>query len=77
MRSYSSYKELVRKRKEIQLQKEFLWNEISQLHRSKKHPGNSFWVQKLLSIDPTVVIQGWKLAVKVGRVFKRSKDEDN
>lgn len=77
MSSISSYADIIRRKKEIELQKEFLWEEISQLHKSDSGQGKSFWVQQLMSIDPAVILQTWKIAVQVRSYFKSdSPDED-
>lgn len=77
MSSISTYTDIVRRKKEIELQKKFLWEEISQLHKSDSSQGKSFWVQQLMSIDPAVILQTWKIAVQVRNYFKSdSPDED-
>lgn len=77
MSSISSYPDIVRRKKEIKLQKKFLWDEISQLHKTESTHGKSYWVQQLMSIDPAVVLQTWKIAVQVRNYFKSdSADED-
>ncbi|HKK63212.1 MAG TPA: hypothetical protein VJ951_11640 [Bacteroidales bacterium] len=77
MSKYSSYQDIVRRKKEVHLQRKFLWDEISELHKSNSKNQSSFWVRQLLSVDPSVVLQTWKVAVKVGQFFKsKSKNED-
>lgn len=77
MSSISSYADIIRRKKEIELQKEFLWEEISQLHKSDSSQAKSYWVQQLMSIDPAIILQTWKIAVQVRNYFKSdSPDED-
>ncbi len=75
MKGISSYKNLVRRKKEIQLQKTFLWEEIAHLHEHDEERGTSYWVQRLLTIDPAVLIRSWEILVKVSKYFSKSKEQ--
>ncbi|GEM_PF-1202240 len=77
MKNISSYEDLVRRKKEIQLQKAFLWDEIAHLHQSSEEGGSSYWVQRLLTVDPAVIIQTWNIAVKLGNYFRKSTRKSN
>jgi len=72
MSSYSSYKDLLKRKKEVKLQRTYLWHEISALHQIDEKKGTSYWVQRILTIDPSTAIQTWKLAVRIGSFFSRS-----
>jgi hypothetical protein len=76
MRKYSSYKDIVQRKKEIHLQRKFLWEEISTLHKTSSDNKSSFWVKQFLAVDPSIILQTWKIAVKVGQYFKSRSGED-
>lgn len=76
MKKYNSYREIVQRKKEIHLQRKFLWEEISTLHKTSSNTKASFWVKQLLAVDPSVILQTWKIAVKVGQYFKSRSGEN-
>ena len=73
MENISSYSDIVRRREEISLQKKFLWNEISNLHKDESE--NKGLIKRVLTTNPSILIGVWTFANRVFRAIKSRRKE--
>jgi hypothetical protein len=74
MKEISSYEQLVKKRKSIQIQRELLENEIFYLHESPSSESSGI-LNWLSHIHPRDLMKAWDVGVFLIRKFRASEKE--
>lgn len=74
MKKISSYTDIKKRKEEISLQKQFLWDEISHLHEEESERKGI--IKRALNIDPSILIGIWSFANRILAVIRRKKKDD-
>ncbi|NBC24921.1 MAG: hypothetical protein GVX78_04820 [Bacteroidetes bacterium] len=73
MERISSYTDIKKRKKEISLQKQYLWDEIAHLHEEESEQKGL--IKRALNIDPRILIGIWSFASRtITAIRRRMKD---
>lgn len=74
MKEISSYRELVKRRKSVQLEREFLEREILQLHENPSSESSGMW-RWIYNLHPRDISKIWEVGTYLIRKFRTSEEK--